>query len=570
MIDVQACLPAASRSGLARSSADDELEPLRRAILERVIRLGPTLVFNFKDLLSQASLARAAGRALWARIRHFEPEVLVGPGFGGVPLLYATAMAALEQDQLDLALWLVRDQRKAHAGKPWISGPSFVHAPRAVMLDDFLGRGTAVELIDQATAQEGKAMDLRAIAVLYDSWRWNGSRRISVSRCPVVAVFRRHDLGLTRDCDDAAPPLMKGAAPPLVQEPLWSRLDFNGASDRPRKSSPVFAAGALFAADDRSQVWRFDALTGEAVWCRKSQETHEKGIVQNLQHAEGSLVYGSYDGTVTRIDDEHGEILWRWKVDRFVHATPEIDLPRRRLFVNTEALDHDAPSGRLVAMDWDSGRVLWKFDHAFWAPGTARYDALRNRVLATCNDMSLVCVDADTGVLAWRGVTKGLVRGQPAIAGNHLIACTEDGWLQAFDLETGAELRSRRCGGGGKIHQFTHVQDGQVYVMDDNDHLAVFDASDFRLLWVSTLRSPGTWAPVRWGRFAIVLSEKGHLATFDVPTRRKVWEGRVGGQFAQPPAVGSVDGTPLLACASHRDGLSAYRINDFYSGRASS
>jgi outer membrane protein assembly factor BamB/orotate phosphoribosyltransferase len=564
MLTVETRTPAPATATPGRDIGQDALEPLRRAILERVMRLDSTMVFNFKDLLSQASLARAAGRALWARIRHFEPEVLVGPGFGGVPLLYATAMAALEQDGVDLALWLVRDQRKAHAGKPWISGPRFAHTPRAVMLDDFLGRGSAVELVDLATAHEKMPLDLRAIAVLYDSWRWDGSRQLHVSRCPVVSVFRRHDLGLTRDCHDAAPPLMKGAAPPLVTQPLWSRLDFNGASERARKSSPVIADGALFAADDRSRVWRLDPLTGEAAWCRASQESHDKGIVQRLQHVDASLVYGCYDGTVTRLDAERGDVLWRWKIDRHVHATPEVDLARRCLFVNTEALQDGRPAGRLVAMDWDSGRVLWTFDHAFWAPGTARFDATRNRVLATCNDQSLVCVDADTGLLAWRSSTKGLVRGQPAIVGDALVACSENGWLQAFDLETGAELRSRRCGGGGRIHQFTHSANGMVYVVDDNDHLAVFDATDFRLVWVSTLRSPGTWAPVPFGRFLVVLSAKGHLAVFDDIARRKLWEGRVAGAYAQPPAAGIVDGVALLACASHRDGLGVYRIHDHY------
>lgn len=556
-------LPQASAKR-GRGIDEDALEPLRRAILERVMRLDATMVFNFKDLLSQASLARAAGRALWARIRQFEPELLVGPGFGGVPLLYATAMAALEQDQVDLALWLVRDQRKAHAGKPWISGPRFTHVPRAVMLDDFLGRGSAVELVDLATSHEKMPLDLRAIAVLYDSWRWDGSRQLSVSRCPVVSVFRRHDLGLTRDCHDAAPPFMKGAAPPLVDQPLWSRLDFNGASERTRKSSPVFAQGALFAADDRSRVWRLDALTGEAAWCRASRESHDKGIVQRLQHVDGSLVYGCYDGTVTRLDAERGNVLWRWKVDRHVHATPEVDLARRRVFVNTEALDGGKPSGRLVAMDWDSGRLLWTFEHAFWAPGTARFDPARNRVLATCNDHSLVSVDAGTGSLAWRSTTRGLVRGQPAIVGNALVACTEDGWLQAFDLETGAELRSRRCGGGSRIHQFTHTAHGHVHVVDDNDHLAIFDVDDFRLVWVSTLRSPGTWAPVPFGRFLVALSTKGHLAVFDEPAQRKLWEGRIAGAYQQAPAIGLVDGAALLACASHHDGLGVYRIHDYY------
>ncbi|HEX7639895.1 MAG TPA: PQQ-binding-like beta-propeller repeat protein [Burkholderiaceae bacterium] len=543
---------------------DADLAPLRDATLERVIRLGPNVIYNFKDLLCRSELAMLAGRELWKRIRRFEPEVLVGPGFGGIPLLYTTAMAAMAQDGISVGLWLVRDQRKADVGKPWITGPRYEHPPRTVVIDDFLGRGSAIQLIDQAAERQGRRFDLRAIAVLYDNWYWIGSRQLSVSRCPVVSLFRRHELGLTRDCHDAAPPLMKGAAPPMIERPLWSRFDFHGRPDFPRKSSPVVAAGAVFAADDRARVWRFDALTGEAMWRRRSQEIPEKGIVQQLQHVDGSLVYGCYDGTVTRVGDERGDLIWRWKVDAHVHATPAVDLAARRLFINTESGTRSSPSGRLMALDWDTGHTLWTFQHAFWAPGTARHDRAHRAVVASCNDHSLVCVDDDSGSLRWRALTKGLVRGQPAITGNRVIVCTEDGWLQAFDLASGEMLRERRSGIGGKLHQFTHVADGLVYALDANQLLAAFDTEDFRLVWLGKLRSPADWAPQPWGRFLAVLSSQGEVAVFDTATRLKLWEDRIEGRFSQPPALGRAAGVPLFVCASSQGSLQAYRIHDHY------
>ncbi len=70
---------------------------------------------------------------------------------------------------------------------------------------------------------------------------------------------------------------------------------------------------------------------------------------------------------------------------------------------------------------------------------------------------------------------------------------------------------------------------------------------------------------MRWGRFLIVLSRSGELAAFDTQAGVKTWEGHIGGDYRQSPAVGLVAGQPMLVCASHRDGLKAFRIDPFYS-----
>jgi outer membrane protein assembly factor BamB/orotate phosphoribosyltransferase len=554
-------LAPAARSEPPEVGRDD----LRRAILEQVVRLsGGPPSFDFKELLTRTRYARAAGRALWALVRHLEPDVLVGPGFGGAPLLYATALAAADADGRDLAIWMVRDQRKSYYGKRWVEGPRLEGRPRAVILDDFLGRGTAIELVDQALAAESMQAEVCGIGVLLDAWAPLGSRQLRVSRCPVFPVFLRHEIGMTRDCHDARPPLMTGAAPPALGRPAWRRLGFNGASDCPLKSAPAIADGDLFAADDRSRVWRIDGRDGEARWCTPSVQETAKGIVQRLQVVGGSVAYGCYDGTVTRLDASDGRIVWRLRVGSAVHATPEVDLAAGRVFVNVEAFDHRGPGGWLAALDWRTGRTLWRHPHAFWPPGTPAHDPASGAVVATCNDRTLVCVDDGDGRERWRAATEGVARGRPAIAAGRVVVADEAGWLQVFDLMTGELLGRRRYGGTTGEHQFTLVDEGVVMAYDDTGQLLAFALDDLRLLWLSTLRTEGVCTPVAAGGHLYVLSRAGNLAVLERRGGRKVWEGHVEGRQSHAPAVGELGGELSIVCASDDAGLQAFRIHPHY------
>jgi outer membrane protein assembly factor BamB/orotate phosphoribosyltransferase len=544
------------------SGAAEEWEVLRRAIYERALLLSDQITYDFRQVLTQARYARLAGRLLWRLVKGHRPEVLVGPGFGAAPLMSAVAMAALD-DGIDLASLMVRERRKRHGRKRWVEGARCPAKARAVIIDDFLGRGSAIALTEEALRSDGVEVEICALGVLFDDWRPMGSRQIAVGRFPVVSVFKRHDIGLTRDCHDARPPDMRGTAPPFIESPLWWRFELNVNGAFSIKCAPVIADDAVYAADDSSRVWCLDALTGEARWRYESLVRPAKGIVQRLLHVDGSVVFGCYDGTVTRLDAESGDVRWRWRVGSHVHATPVVDVAGRRLFINTEQENGGDPCGHLQALDWESGRVLWRHRHGFWPPGSPVYSEAHRAVVATCNDRSIVCVDADSGDLRWRGETAGLVRGKPALSGEQVVVATESGFLQSFDLACGAVLHARRHG-PGLHHQFLHVADGVAYALDGASHLTAFDLLDLRVLWLSRLRSSGAWTPVPFRGYLVVLSHEGHVAVLDSTLRLKVWEGRVGGTYGQPPAIGHARGVPLLVTAANDSGLRAFRIHPLY------
>ncbi len=499
---------------------------------------------------------------MWQLIKPFEPEVLVGPGLGATPLLYGIANAAL-QDGIDLSIMMVRDKRKEHNRRRWVEGARRPENSRAIIIDDFLGQGSAVNLVEAALTADERKLNICAVAILFDMWEPLGSRQISISKCPVVSLLKRHDIGLSRDCYDAVPPLMQGSYPAFINKPAWWRFELNSNNQHPLKCAPVIADNAVFVGDDQSRIWRFDGASGETNWQYQSLGRPQKGIVQRLQFADNSIVFGCYDGTITRLEANSGKVIWRWRQDSHVHATPALDLANRRIFINTEQENGGAAFGHLFALDWDSGRVLWQYTHGYWPPASATYSAPHNAVVATCNDRSIVCVDASTGQLRWQKETKGMVRGKPGINAHAVFVSTENSYLHSYDLATGEERWVRRHG-KGKHHQYLHVDKDLVYALDGQCHLSVFDAESSELRWVNRLRETGNWTPVSFEKYMLVLSENGALAILDPQKEIKVWEGFVGGHYRQPPAVGYVNQQPVLATASNHSGLKVFKIHPFY------
>lgn len=535
-----------------------EWEALRRQIYTEALRFSGKLAFDFRLMLTQPRLAESAGRLMWRLIRPFGASVIVGPGLGAAPLLYSIAMSAL-RDGVSLQILMVRDKRKEHNMKRWVEGKRAPPGSVAVMIDDFMEGGSALPLVEQALKADGHELDLVAAAVFFDMWQPLGSRQISVGRMPVVSLFSRHDIGLSRDSFDARPPLMKGDFPAFVGKPLWWRFGLNEKRSYALKCAPVIADGAVFVADDHCNVWRHRLEDGAIEWKYASLADPRKGIVQLLQLAGGSLAFGCYDGTVTRLDAQSGEVLWRVRQDSSIHATPALDPAGGRLFVNTEQWNGGAPLGSLVALDWATGRLIWQQRHWYWAPGSPYYCARNRVVLATCNDATMVCVDADSGELRWKLTTQGLVRGRPVISGGNAYAATEKGRLHCIDLASGEERWTVRYG-KGLMHAFLLAHAGCIYVFDGKWHLSAFDEASGELRWLTRLRSAGAWCPVVCGDYLVALSRGGHLAVLDARRELKVWEDSIGGRYRQPPALGA----GCLAAASNDQGLKLFRINAFY------
>ena len=264
------------------------------------------------------------------------------------------------------------------------------------------------------------------------------------------------------------------------------------------ESSPTAVNGLVVFGDEAGVLHACDARTGVVRWTFKAEDR----IVSSANYAGDRLVFGSYDGHVycLRIDD--GVLLWQYDVEEKVHGTPGITgdyvlaaacdahlhviklsdgSPVRKVELGSVSGAAAAISGtrvylgaygeQVLAIDWQAGRVLWRFEdpqHSFpFLSSAAVTDRL---VVIGGRDKRLRALDPLTGRQQWVFVTKGRVDSSPVVVDERVFAGSADGCLYALELATGKELWRYETGGAisaspavGERCLVIGTEDGVIY-----------------------------------------------------------------------------------------------------------
>jgi len=115
------------------------------------------------------------------------------------------------------------------------------------------------------------------------------------------------------------------------------------------EGSPIEAPnGAIVLADDTGRVQSI-APDGSVNWATSISDD-DRGSHGTPAIADGSLYVGTYDGVVSAVALDDGEILWQTDAGDAAAASPTyLD---GKLYV---AIEHATPSGSVVKMDAESG-----------------------------------------------------------------------------------------------------------------------------------------------------------------------------------------------------------------------
>jgi len=140
---------------------------------------------------------------------------------------------------------------------------------------------------------------------------------------------------------------------PESVETAWE-VPANSGDHSASKGSPIEAPnGAIVLADDTGRVQSI-APDGSVNWATSISDD-DRGSHGTPAIADGSLYVGTYDGVVSAVALDDGEILWQTDAGDAAAASPTyLD---GKLYV---AIEHATPSGSVVKMDAESGEIEWR------------------------------------------------------------------------------------------------------------------------------------------------------------------------------------------------------------------
>ncbi len=228
---------------------------------------------------------------------------------------------------------------------------------------------------------------------------------------------------------------------------IWRR----GTTGSVNSSPAVWKSSVIFQSSD-GVISSLDTSDGSVRWKIRSAATlpfpwgHESGDIYSSSPAvvDNTVVVGSGDGGVYKIDAATGRLIWRFQTDGRVRASPAVS--GGTVYVGSA-------DGYFYAIDLTAGTQQWKFatEGATLFSGDFGFDrrtiqssaaVADGTVLFGARDGYLYALSASDGTQHWRfNHEVSWVISSPAVADGVVFAGSSDGrFVQAVDVSTGKEL----------------------------------------------------------------------------------------------------------------------------------
>ena len=492
------------------------LESLKHHLIDHAVILGEYapgksmhFLYDFRQPMLTGGYLKFVGECLWNKIKKYNPTVIYGVGFGALPLLSSTQIAA-ESDGVSLITLIVRDERKQRNRCRLVEGSRPAYKERAVFIDDVMNYGSTYKKAKQSLLDESIVVDTVAVAVLCDFWRFSGSRQLEATGLPLERIFTRHDLGDTRidpkNC-------------PATESLVWRNLAENQWDNNWINAAPAIWKDKVYFANDRHQVFGHELATGNLLWeYQGDRPLRDKGIGSKLQVVDGFLYFTSYDGNICKIDAMTGEIKWKKYIDMYLHSTPYIDLERQQVYIGTEG-GLTNRRGDIICIDINTATTKWIFPTKHVVPASPML--INDMVVCGSNDGNLYSLDPITGELIWMLYNIGEVKGQPAQLDDIIVVTVESGKIYGIDFD-GKILWKRSCGVMSR-HQFLQVHDkSKLVFVGTSGGMVVAYNSKGKQVWIRRLRADCYWNLTLYKDQLIVITIKGDINLLDPSTGNKL------------------------------------------------
>lgn len=245
----------------------------------------------------------------------------------------------------------------------------------------------------------------------------------------------------------------------------------------------------------------------------------------------GCLPFDYYLG-----DQEVPDKIYRYVANRVVNLSAPIDssaaVANGYIYVGTSA-------GDIVAVDGDTGAVIWSYSTGGAVNSSPAIDIAANLLIVGSNDDHLYALNLTNGALVWSQNTGGGVSSSPTIVNRTVYVGSESGSLYAINETSGAIAWSHALGSPISGSPAVSAARGLVVVGDNSGDLSAFatgGATPGRQVW--GVRLSGVLnTPVVFSTFAYVGSADGTVYAVNASTGATVWSTPIGGAASSTMTV---------------------------------
>jgi outer membrane protein assembly factor BamB len=255
--------------------------------------------------------------------------------------------------------------------------------------------------------------------------------------------------------------------------------------------------------------------------------------------AYGRLYFSNQYGRFSAISAESGKRVWQRRLGYVTAASPAVgDGIVYQPFMSRVGQERGDSSGLVIAMDAETGNVLWRFK-----AGAVESSPLlvQGSLYFGSFDGNVYSLDAQTGKVRWRFKTGGRVKGGPALSHGVLFAGAYDGKLYAIDAATGHKrwVAKGQSGlfGSGTFYAGPAVAYGRVFIGNTSGKVYAFGAKSGDLLWSKTTANYVYSSAAVVDRRIFVGSYDGHFYALDAATGDTAWSVDAHGQISGSPTV---------------------------------
>src|SRR5512133_2374970 len=147
--------------------------------------------------------------------------------------------------------------------------------------------------------------------------------------------------------------------------PAWS-FSFGGEKQRGQESQPLIYNGKMFVTASYSRIYALDAKTGNKLW--KYEHRLPEGImpccdVVNRGAAlyDNLVIFSTLDAQLVALNQDTGEVVWKEKVDDYAagYSNTAAPLIAKGLLLTGVSGGEFGVVGRVEARDPKTGQLVW-------------------------------------------------------------------------------------------------------------------------------------------------------------------------------------------------------------------